>query len=234
MKNQKYIQQLDIPKIISLDKQGKSLKSIGEYLGIPYRRLSEMIRQFNIPVTRKNRYNVKSNGFNKLDEATAYILGYTIADGCVRVAKGGSGNYYYRLLYLVSEDDGPVLEYIKKHLCPDCIIRNIYNSKGAKHRKPQLSLRFANKYLITTLMDKYSVKPRKTFDNFFKLTNMPDHLWSHVIRGYFDGDGYLANGRNIGFTFNSIVFARQVINKLREHAKFCYSLKRIEGKTCTY
>lgn len=57
------------------------------------------------------------------------------------------------------------------------------------------------------LETKYKILPKKTLDVNFSIpeNTIPDYLWRHFIRGFFDGDGHVGDS-NVEFVFTSKKF----------------------------
>lgn len=58
-------------------------------------------------------------------------------------------------------------------------------------------------------MNKYKISPRKTYDSEFAIpeNTIPENMWRHLIRGFFDGDGYCGT-YEIQFIFTSTPFMK--------------------------
>ena len=85
MKFKKYIDKFDPEQIKQLSAEGKNIKEIAEIIDIPGRRLGEMLKEFNIDISKGFTYKVNDNFFDKIDsEEKAYLLGFFIADGCIQ------------------------------------------------------------------------------------------------------------------------------------------------------
>lgn len=211
-------------KVKTFLEQGKSVKEIAEILNMNPKSLWYHTRHFPKKTIGKG-YRLKVNHFffDEIDsEIKAYLLGYLLADGCVllepKKKNGKVYSYSKRISFMVSLDDKYCLDLFKTHVCPDAKIIEKLNTKGAKNRKTSCILRFSSKKIVDTLIDKYKIKPRKTWDTsfVFDFNTIPKDLTRHFIRGYFDGDGWVAgtsiNSKNskIGLIFNSKAFSLQV------------------------
>lgn len=131
--------------------------------------------------------NIKLNTqyFNIINtEEKAYILGFLYADGCNTLQN--------RVKLSLHEKDKEILEKIK-----DCI-----GYKGTlkylikeKPRANQWSLLISSKEISEDL-SKLGCVPRKSLVlKFPNEEQVPSHLLSHFIRGYFDGDGGISVGK---------------------------------------
>lgn len=241
MRNKKYLEKFNAEQILKLNQSGLNLKQISEIIDIPTRRLGEMCKQFNLDIKR-NTKNVNETFFDNLDsEIKFYLLGYFIADGCmIKEAKKRDGEIYsysYRFTLLVSIDDLEVIKYFNKYICPNSIIKIVNNTKGAKNRKQQVSLRWVSRHMFETL-ESYNIHPRKTYDSEFQLPeNILNHKYTyHLIRGLVDGDGHInnrKNGRYISICVNSENFGNQILQFFQNTFKTLTinRCKRHYGKT---
>ena len=172
----------------------------------------------------KNKYTFNQEYFKTIDtEEKAYILGFLYADGNLSNAETDK---HYRVRLLLKEEDGKILERIKKEIeytGPIHYRESKYkNPNCASYRKGYkiAQLEINSKVLHKQLYD-LGVVPNKTF----KITypNIPKELNRHFIRGFFDGDGsiYLRKNRPNGFRVNitcaSKKFLSTVANILLEN-----------------
>lgn len=248
-KFEKHINKEDLLiKVKELNDLGHNGSQIARIVNIPRSSLFYFLEIENIVIKNSNLdYNTNINFFDEINsEIKAYLLGYLIADGCISVEpKKKNGiiySYNKRISFTVSEDDNYVLQLFKEYINPEALIRIRHDPKGAKVRKPSHMLRISSKYMIDVLINKYEIKPRKTWDADFKFnfSNIPKELHRHFIRGFFDGDGCiyrskLAKTLNINFCFTSIYFMEQIMNMLKENIPgSVWNSSTTIGKTCTY
>jgi len=116
----------------------------------------------------------------------AYILGYIVADGCLISTREGTSY----ILNITSIDYQHLLK-IKKILYPESSISRKPNSTGGVGYQIQIR----NSIIANDLL-KLGIKPRKTYN--LKYIKVPDKVFHHFARGFFDGDGtvyiYKVNG----------------------------------------
>lgn len=141
----------------------------------------------------------------------AYILGFTIADGCI-VNK-------YNLTYHIHIKDITILEFIAEQLHTNSSIRlyEYVGNDGILRKSGTLSI--CSKAIIESLYV-LNVHPSKTGNEIFP--NIPEEYLVDFLRGYFDGDGCIVtstqiqNGRVYGKYLFKIVCANlEFINQLR-------------------
>lgn len=134
----------------------------------------------------QRKYNINEEFFDVIDsESKAYFLGFLYADGTISPSRN-------TILLSLKENDKIILEKLK-----ECInytgplkyrIRNP-NWKGAsKGSKNTWSLHITNKKLRQRL-EEIGCTNNKTYK--IEFPEIPENLYRHFIRGYFDGDGCL-------------------------------------------
>lgn len=229
-------------KVKELLKQGCSVKEIGKILNMHPKCItyhSGKIDGFG------KRYIKKTNHefFDVIDsEIKSYLLGYLLADGCVSVEpkkrNGKIYSYTKRITFNVSKDDLYCMKLFQKYVAPESTIKFRQNNKGAKNRKLSCMFRFSSRKIVDVLMEKYKIKPRKTYDVefMFDFSLIPSQYVRHFIRGFFDGDGCItgtsekAKNSKISFVVNSIHFGHQLGEILSKELNCQYHI--LEGKNC--
>lgn len=123
---------------------------------------------------RPRKYKIDEDYFDVIDTPEkAYIVGFLFADG------GNVGGVVY--MTLQARDRG-IIEQIRDCLKSEIPIKELKNGKYC--RLDIIGVQVAKK------LAKLGVEPRKTFKIRFPGW-LPRELYSHFIRGYFDGDGCL-------------------------------------------
>lgn len=181
----------------------------------------------NVP---KRKKCINDFYFDSIDtEKKAYILGFLIADGTIMKIKR-SKDYTYRISFSNSIDDKEAIDLIHSEICPESKI-STYTNTNKKKAKVTYALSWTSKHMYETLTS-YNILPRKTYDKTFKLPEniVPEHLWRHFIRGFFDGDGHV-DYETVNFIFSSEPFLKQV---MKTFENFNYRIYHIQGKTTDY
>lgn len=137
----------------------------------------------------KNHYVVNHERLKSMDAEAAYAVGFILADGCILGSSIEITNTCRLSLENVRRVFGsehPIHEYVKR-----------------RARKPQHWLTFSSKPLVSDLLA-IGITPRKSLTATMPL--IPDCLFFHFLRGYFDGDGCVCvrrNGRDMAVSFVS-------------------------------
>ncbi len=237
---------IDEEKVIELYKE-KTIKSIAAIMNTYPEKISNILKKNGIkPKTKFNGWKkVNDVFFDEIDtEEKAYILGFFVADGCIRLEKDKDGEITHsRLTFSNSIDDEEIINHIHRVICPENKILYTHNTKDGANRKPQIILQWTSKHMKDVLVNKYKIIPKKTYDGDFEipLDTIPEKLFRHFIRGFIDGDGNFNKGE-LRFVANSDKFALQIIKffekKFKEYGdlvdNFKYSIYKINGKTVTY
>jgi intein-encoded DNA endonuclease-like protein len=109
---------------------------------------------------------------NGIGPEEAYIIGFICADGCISY-DAHSGRYRIT----IATKDKELIEYFHRRMTPN---KSIYFSKGC------YSIVSNNRFDIEFLKQ-LGIWERKT--SVFSMPVIDKSLISHLIRGYFDGDG---------------------------------------------
>lgn len=222
MQFKKYISKFNPEEIIKLNNEGKTIREIANIVDIPEKRLSEMIKSFNLDIKKGLCNKINESFFDVIDtEEKAYLLGFFIADGCIRKeAKKRNGEIYsysYRFSINNSIDDKEIISLFQQIICPHKKLEYKYNQKGIKtERKKQVVIRWTSKHMYETLLS-YNIHERKTYDSEFEFPfdKLPEHLIRHFIRGFFDGDGHKYK-TEISFVLNSKKFGNQILQFFKD------------------
>lgn len=239
---QEFKDRFDANLVLKLNReQGLTLKQISNIVNIPERRLGELCTYYDLNIVRQRSHIVVDNFFHDIDsEIKAYLLGYFIADGCVRKEpkkrNGKTYSYSYRFSILNSIDDLEITKLFQKYITPNTKIVYRNDQTGVKyHRKEQCLLRWSSKEMYDDLIS-IGITPNKTLNANFQLPEsiVNSKYFRHLIRGLIDGDGHIGK-YSIQLCLNSDKFAEQIINYFKrfEHLS-SYKLKKYKGKTCCW
>ena len=157
-------------------------------------------------------------------------MGFLVADGCCRLEKRRT-NVAKRIAFNNTIDDKEAIEAMHNAICPQSSLL-IKHYTFNRRKKPQYTLQWTSPYMFDKLRSKYNIKPHKTLDKEFFIPDgvIPDELWRHFVRGYFDGDGHIGFN-SLEFIFNSEPFMNQILETFKN---FTYRVYHIQGKTTDY
>ena len=168
-------------EIISLYVGGLSSVQIKEKLQIGLGKIFKALKEKGIKIRSQNdlaysKHNTSQTFFDEINtEEKAYILGFIYADGSLRTKEN-------RLTIGLSIKDVGLLEKIKSIISPSSKIFFSEKTKSCKICLNGKNLRLS--------LEKLGVSENKTFTlKFPDYTIVPEYLFAHFIRGYFDGDG---------------------------------------------
>ena len=140
------------------------------------------------------KYSVNENFFDKWTSRMAYVLGFAFADGNI---------YKNSLAWDIQKRDVNLLIDIKKAMNSTYPIIN---------RPKSVRLRMSNQRLNESIAAKGLIENKAKR---MKLPEIPRRLTSHFIRGFLDGDGWIAkrNNRNevdLGFASGNKIFLENI------------------------
>lgn len=79
--------------------------------------------------------------FDEIDsEDKAYLLGFLIADGCIRAEKRKNGNISYRICFSNSVDDEEAIKLLHSKICPKASLTIDNQSTESVTRKDRYTL----------------------------------------------------------------------------------------------
>ena len=213
--------------------EGLTVRMISPLVGIPERRLGEMIKYFNLLVTNKaTSHIVNHTYFDEIDtEEKAYFLGFLVADGCVTKGLRKSGFISKRVTFCNSILDKEIIEKFRDVICSTIEVTWKNNSTETINRRDQSSFKISSEHMFDTLVQKYGINERKTHDMDFKIIDLGEYM-RHFIRGFMDGDGHVRRN-SISFVFTSIPFMEQ-FEKFFSDLGFNYRRNKKIGKTVDY
>lgn len=218
--NKKIITKEQVGNIIDSYVLGESCTKLGKKYNVSHKCILKILHKYNIEVNRKysnRKYKINEIYFDNIDTPNkAYILGFLYADGNVNIK-----NHKNTLSISLQEEDGYILELMREEMNSEKPLEYIdYSNKNnfGYHYKNQYRLLVFNKHICESLITIGMVQNKSLVLEF---PNIPKELYSHFIRGYFDGDGsfcphYLKNGKFqplISFT-STDSFCRSIKNIL--------------------
>lgn len=168
-------------------------RAVAEYLNMSYNSVGHALQQLGLynddvkqEIIKRNREKEKSkNPFLVEDEMCAYLLGFILGDGSLRV-KGESVN-----LDIYSND----------RFLMEKLIKAFYDDKELSIRRYKTTqdgyyFDVYDRGVYKKLLE-YGLKPRKSKDG-CKLPKVSEGNKHHFIRGLFDADGSVTNNHKKG------------------------------------
>ena len=150
------------------------------------------------------KYEVNQNYFDIIDsEEKAYFLGFLCADGCNHTNNT-------KVSMVLKESDKEMLIKLNNLIQPTKPL--IFNKKDKGFN--QYAINISNKR-ISDRLNELGCTPRKTFTLELPTYEIvPENLFRHYMRGFFDGDGWLGK-KDISIT-SSIMFCEKLSILLHE------------------
>lgn len=202
----------DEQMMIDLYNSGKSIIEISKIYEVSTTPIRRILLGNNVLLRdhshKKRKYSLDENYFDIIDSPNkAYILGLLFADGC------NSENIHNIKLEL-QERDRHIVESVAKELCTNKPLKTIrlHDKNPAWQNTCQLIV--TNKHMSETLSQHGMVPNKSLMLNF--PTSIPENLYSHFIRGYFDGDGHIEWSKS---KFLTIASTRQFCEAIKD---ICY------------
>lgn len=133
---------------------------------------------------KKRKHSIDEHFFDKIDsQEKAYILGFIYADGYNNEKNG-------KIEINIAESDKEILEKINASLrnSRPILTLDAYRKDG-HNRQNKACIRIASRTMSDSLA-KLGCKQAKSFNcKFPSYENVPEDIFNHFLRGYFDGDG---------------------------------------------
>ena len=205
----------DISTIHNMYISGCTSADIGNMYGISEDSVRAWFKKYGFEIKNNSlahrHYSINENYFDNIDTPNkAYVLGLLYADGNNMVETN-------EIRLALQECDKDILDRIKNEIEYTGPLRFVdYNSKSDNF-KNQYVLSFTNKHISETL-NKIGVWKNKSL-----ILEWPswldETLYSHFVRGYFDGDGCLYLGKNNKTQEMSIIGTKMFLYPLKEIIK---------------
>ena len=190
-KNAKYNREIFLKNIkdhINEYESGKTIKALSEENSVSYQFISELFIDLGIKNKGRRKYSLNEEYFDVIDNQNkAYYLGLLYADGCNNVQR-------YAIHLDLQIDDREIIEKFQSDICSNRPLREVIKHDShigdriikGENVKPQICLELSSKHLSESLEKQGMVQNKSLILTF---PDIPKSLYSHFIRGYFDGDG---------------------------------------------
>lgn len=175
-------------EIVKLYESELSTVKIATLYGVTHKTITKILDKMGIK--RRNngnrKYKLNETYFDEIDTPNkAYILGFLYADG-------SNSEHKCTISMSLQEEDGYILEKIRQEIGSEKPLEFLdYSNKhdGGYNYKNQYRLLMFSRHMCNALKDK-GVVPNKSLILKWP-TFLKDDLYSHFLRGYIDGDGYI-------------------------------------------
>lgn len=175
-------------EIVKLYESGLSTVKIATSYGVTHKVITRILDKKGIK--RRNngnrKYKLNEAYFDEIDTPNkAYILGFLYADG-------SNSEHKCTISMSLQEEDGYILEKIRQEIGSEKPLEFLdYSNKhdGGYNYKNQYRLLMFSRHMCNALKNK-GVVPNKSLILKWP-TFLRDDLYSHFLRGYIDGDGYI-------------------------------------------
>lgn len=203
--NKQMMSACEISKLINITKQ--SIYYILNKNNVKIREID-----YKSLVDKSRKYHIDFSIFSDLNEIGAYYLGLIYADGSLSKTNMFS--------ITLKRTDSYILIKLINDLKSNCIL---YDGKYTKNNKIFKNKRLIiTNYKLTDILKNFGMIRDNKYKRFIPVIN--DNLYSHFVRGFLDGDGYVSrtSGKNrnkyiaVGFaiTYKSFgVDLNRIINK---------------------
>lgn len=212
---------------------GKSAVQTAKKLGINEKTVRAYLNKFgvNTSYSKGNKRQLYNEDYFELidTEDKAYWLGFLMADGCVYK---GQDKYSYRLQINLSYVDIEQLNNFQNDIGSNYTITIKENNSKLIKRKENKEialLKVNSTKMCKDLMQK-GMLPKKTFNEHFPFID--ESLYSHYIRGYFDGDGCIScnTSKNTNQWSFEIIGGMQSIVNMYDIIPVSCNLYRMESR----
>ena len=200
--------------IVDKYNKGMSINKLSKEYGLDWHRVERILTKNNVML--RQRYKINEHYFDNIDTPNkAYILGFLYADG------SNTSNYEkkrYCVTITLKQSDAQILYDIKNEIGYEAPIKLREYGDG-----PIATFDICNKHIVLRLHE-LGVIPNKTLTLQFPQW-LDKNLYSHFIRGYFDGDGCI--------TYRRRKVASQLQTTIIGTDSMCSSFVDIISNTCS-
>lgn len=170
----------DYENIKNLYELGFSTTEISKMLHLGKSSVAYALHSLNVDLSNEydyRQYIVDDNFFNLIDtEEKAYIVGFIMADGYVSESTN-------QISITLKHTDEYILKQMLIAMNSNVAIQHVTNSLGQVYSR----INICSKQMVSDLVNMGLVQNKSLILK--SPPNIPDHLYHHLVRGYFDGDG---------------------------------------------
>lgn len=212
---------------------GKTLQQVAREFNVSDGTIKERLKKHNIKIRPNRKYFFDETIFEKIDtEWKAYFLGLLYADGGVNKTSVNIALHH---------QDSEVLKKIAYIIYGNCSILKTIKEKKCYNKKTKKTYNSSKKCLL-------AVNSKKFVDDIIKLgcfrkksfilkfpsyDIVPENIFHHFIRGYFDGDGCSWHSKKSNSVELSIISSKDYCVGFQEYLNSKLQINsrvRVEGK----
>jgi len=203
--------ELDETAVVERYKNGESARSISIELKVDYRTIRRILKSHEVTIIHPGirTYVLNENVFECIDTPEkAYWVGFLLADGHLSSKSGIQ-------ISLAKYDDILLKRFASFVGCDD---PNLWSSP---RRHPKAMFNFQSKKMGKDLRDK-GFDDWKDGTSQVILDSIPDYLFHHFVRGYFDGDGSISYQRirlKSGLKGHKMHWTASIVCKFENHLR---------------
>ena len=198
--------------VVRLYNELGSSVDVGKLFNVGHKVITKILKEKGIKrVAAKNRqYKINEHYFDEIDtQNKAYILGFLYADGCNFPKKS-------TVTMSLEERDKEVLERIRNEIGSERPLEFLdYSNKhdfGYTYKNQYRLLLFSSH--MCKALESHGMIPNKSLTLSFP--DIREDLLSHFIRGYFDGDGSITQGKRDTNFILTITSTNNFCEKLKD------------------
>jgi len=205
---------------------GKTVAELSNEYKVSKNRIYTFLRDNGIILYKRRGFktnpNIDVNFFKTIDtEEKAYILGLMYSDGSLSPYWSKDRNHIcsYKLRIRLQEQDGEILRKISYILCKEDLVKIII--RRTKNWSNIASFQLGNITLGKDLV-KLGCTPNKSSTiSLPSFDKVPEELFRHFIRGFYDGDGGIKKTLPIVMSFTS---NKAMCNQIKEFMETKYGI----------
>ena len=184
--------------VVKLYNEGYGTLELAEKFNLHRGTIQRILKRNNVDLRKRTPVHYDIHFFDEYNENSCYWAGFIAADGYIRSDRAAV------TVHLANTD--------YKHLLKLAQITNYEGNINVS--KDACYITFAGEWFKNSLIDKFDIHPRKTF-NITISEKIPKDMVKHFLRGYFDGDGsvtYSDKYLRANFTSGSETLLNQIAN----------------------
>lgn len=206
-----------VEEILKLYDSGDRIAEIQRKTKLNYHSIRKIILKNNRKLNDFTTYFVNDKFFDVIDsEEKAYIAGWMWSDGNTR--------YNGTMRITLQARDKYILDWIKNTLQYDGSIK--FKKRKKEHHQDIYTLSIVRKRLTNKLIEKGCVPAKSLILKCPDYNTIPENLFPHFTRGYFEGDGSISKNRGHIHIVGSYDFIHEIINKIPCNITGTYRAKK--------